>query len=543
MAGPHVSGVFALLREANPNLDVTTMKQIIMDTARDEGTAGEDNTYGWGFIDAYAAVSSVLQGVAEVDGTVTAAASGTPVANATVTVVGANRSFHTNLDGEYHGFVPAGTYDVEAGHPAFLTATRPGVSFEAGAQVTIDFALEAAPDGVPPAVSGVTCLYATDDVVGPYPIEATVTDNLGFVTATLNWRTTPQWNQTPMQALPNDRFRAVIPGQPLGSTVEYFVEARDAAQNSATDPPGGPGAPYVFRVASAIPVFADDAELDQGWTLGVTGDNATTGRWVREDPVLDTATGNPNLVYQPEDDHTPPPGVVCFVTGNAPPGSPAGTNDVDGGCTTLLSPIFDVSNAAEAVVRYWRWYTNETTLDDVFNVDLSTDGGTTWLPFERVGPGSRQPWLEVRQSLRCLGIPLTSQMRLRFVACDLNSASLTEALVDDVLIGRFELETEGAGGGAAVPAARLRLAARPNPFHPATLVTYELPARGRASLRVYDVQGRLVRTLTDAIEEAGAHAVVFDGRNDAGHEVSSGTYFLKLEAAGRELREKLSLAR
>ncbi len=60
MAGPHVSGVVALMRQANPNADVQTIKQILMDTARDLGTAGEDNTYGWGVIDAYQAVLAVM---------------------------------------------------------------------------------------------------------------------------------------------------------------------------------------------------------------------------------------------------------------------------------------------------------------------------------------------------------------------------------------------------------------------------------------------------------------------------------------------------
>ncbi len=60
MAGPHVSGVMALMRQANPNIDVVTMKNIVMSTARDLGTAGEDNTYGWGVIDAYAAVRQAL---------------------------------------------------------------------------------------------------------------------------------------------------------------------------------------------------------------------------------------------------------------------------------------------------------------------------------------------------------------------------------------------------------------------------------------------------------------------------------------------------
>ena len=60
MAGPHVAGVVALMRQADPNLDVDSIKQIFMRTAVDLGTSGEDNDYGWGIIDAYAAVSMVL---------------------------------------------------------------------------------------------------------------------------------------------------------------------------------------------------------------------------------------------------------------------------------------------------------------------------------------------------------------------------------------------------------------------------------------------------------------------------------------------------
>ena len=59
MACPHVAGVVALMRQANPGADVTTIKSTLMSTARDLGTAGEDNDYGWGVIDAYAAVQAV----------------------------------------------------------------------------------------------------------------------------------------------------------------------------------------------------------------------------------------------------------------------------------------------------------------------------------------------------------------------------------------------------------------------------------------------------------------------------------------------------
>jgi subtilisin family serine protease len=62
MAGPHVAGVVALMRSANPDLEVDLIKQILMDTAVDRGSAGEDNTYGHGTVDAYEAVLAALAG-------------------------------------------------------------------------------------------------------------------------------------------------------------------------------------------------------------------------------------------------------------------------------------------------------------------------------------------------------------------------------------------------------------------------------------------------------------------------------------------------
>ncbi|UCD75024.1 MAG: S8 family serine peptidase [Phycisphaerales bacterium] len=63
MASPHVNGVVALMRQANPDLSVEQIKQIIYDTAYDLGIPGEDNDYGWGMIDAYEAVLLALSSV------------------------------------------------------------------------------------------------------------------------------------------------------------------------------------------------------------------------------------------------------------------------------------------------------------------------------------------------------------------------------------------------------------------------------------------------------------------------------------------------
>ncbi len=73
----------------------------------------------------------------------------------------------------------------------------------------------------------------------------------------------------------------------------------------------------------------------------------------------------------------------------------------------------------------------------------------------------------------------------------------------------------------------------PNPFNPSTTITYSLPADGadhRVRLDVYDVQGRLVRTLLDASQQGGTHSVRWDGRNQQGGAVGSGTYLYRLQS-------------
>jgi bacillopeptidase F len=61
MAGPHVAGIVALMREANPNLTVNQIKNIMLDTADDLGDPGNDNTYGYGLVDAYRCVVTALR--------------------------------------------------------------------------------------------------------------------------------------------------------------------------------------------------------------------------------------------------------------------------------------------------------------------------------------------------------------------------------------------------------------------------------------------------------------------------------------------------
>ena len=71
----------------------------------------------------------------------------------------------------------------------------------------------------------------------------------------------------------------------------------------------------------------------------------------------------------------------------------------------------------------------------------------------------------------------------------------------------------------------------PNPFNPATMIRYGVPEASAVSLVIYNVLGRKVATLEAGRErEVGYHAVVWDGRDDAGAQVASGVYFAQMRA-------------
>ncbi|MBD3348785.1 MAG: T9SS type A sorting domain-containing protein, partial [Candidatus Eisenbacteria bacterium] len=81
----------------------------------------------------------------------------------------------------------------------------------------------------------------------------------------------------------------------------------------------------------------------------------------------------------------------------------------------------------------------------------------------------------------------------------------------------------------------------PNPFNPVTSIAYHVPQKSEVSIRVYDVTGRLVRTLVDGMEAPGVHEAVWDGRSDRGESVGSGVYFCVMEAAGFHDSRKMTL--
>jgi len=73
---------------------------------------------------------------------------------------------------------------------------------------------------------------------------------------------------------------------------------------------------------------------------------------------------------------------------------------------------------------------------------------------------------------------------------------------------------------------------RPNPFNPDTVIRFSLGKNGNVEVLIYDVGGRLVRTLVDEDRQPGLHTVVWDGADDGGHPAGSGVYWCQMRTDG-----------
>ncbi len=77
---------------------------------------------------------------------------------------------------------------------------------------------------------------------------------------------------------------------------------------------------------------------------------------------------------------------------------------------------------------------------------------------------------------------------------------------------------------------------QPNPFNPTTSIRYAIPTAELVNLQLYDINGRLVRTLFSDVQSPGFYEYVLDGRG-----MSSGVYFYRLEAGSFTETKKMVL--
>jgi len=134
-----------------------------------------------------------------------------------------------------------------------------------------------------------------------------------------------------------------------------------------------------------------------------------------------------------------------------------------------------------------------------------------------------------------------ANVRFRFRLMTDNSQRRDGFFFDDIQIAVVD---DGSHVAVEMPAFhKTSVTAYPNPFNPQTAIQYVTATTGLAHLAVYDIQGRLIRTLFGGSLLAGSHTTVWDGRADNGDAASSGVYFAKLRSADQQRSVKLMLVK
>lgn len=210
----------------------------------------------------------------------------------------------------------------------------------------------------------------------------------------------------------------MFPPFECGSSIDWYIEILSADDESTVSPSSAPSSTWNAMAYSGSEItFEDDFNSDMGWDVT---NGATEGNWVRVTP----SEGGIRCDAGTDADGSG----MCFVTGNS------GTEDVDGGTTTLYSPEMEFGDGA--VLAYSRWYSNGSECgggdpnNDYFYVDVNVNGGG-WENLETVGPVAESSggWYNVEHALSGDGT-----IQVRFVCGDLNTGSIIEAGIDAVSI-------------------------------------------------------------------------------------------------------------
>ncbi len=266
----------------------------------------------------------------------------------------------------------------------------------------------------------------------------------------------------------------------------------------------------------------------------------------------------------------------------------------------IMEGLHPLQVVAGDSLTFWTRWRMERDLDYWF-VEVSTDGGRSYLPIEGSitsnsdpngnNPGNgitwTSPWIRAAFDLSAYA---GSEIQIRFRAWTDELISLGGVNIDDVHPVRLfaSIDTLGSAlpgsiyplsgkvdntyhyvvrgiddeGNTGYPSPEQPVVVQtattisdgllhknwlglnsPNPFNPETTIRFSLSEEGEIFFEIYDIAGRLVRTLLDGSLPSGEHEVTWDGTNDNGDQVSSGIYLSRLRSGSFDQTKRLVLLR
>lgn len=274
---------------------------------------------------------------------------------------------------------------------------------------------------------------------------------------------------------------------------------------------GGASWQRITDGAGSSPYSWDLAGVPNGLTVRI--------RVIVEDagspPLRGTAACTANIAVALTGNDSRGPKVIAGSATTSP-------NPVDVPGTALLTTLFSDSLRGGGNVTGAEWFLAPATPEGSGTPMSGTWGSLTVAAVDTIDAAILQPPLDT--------------IWVRSVDGDGNWGEASPLPV--ILRGDFT------GVASALPPRAFHLYANvPNPFNPSTKIRFDLPVRTRADLRIYSVNGRLVRQLGSGVESAGTHERIWDGRDNGGRQVPSGVYLLHLAAGEQQSVRKMVLIR
>ena len=231
-------------------------------------------------------------------------------------------------------------------------------------------------------------------------------------------------------------YTATFPAVACGNALRYYMSATLSNGGPTTDPSTAPTAYFTTPVQTgSTTILAESFEGDvSAWTIANDA-SVTSGAWIAGVPV---GTSTAGLTASPATDATAGSGTRCFMTGQGVAGGIASSQDLDGGPTTLTSPILNLAGAASAQVSMAVWFFCDdisiTPADaDVMRVEVSNGGA--WVLMEEVRGNTA--WLVKNYNVGAF-VALNSTIQVRLVARDNQNNSITEVGLDEFVVSLAE---------------------------------------------------------------------------------------------------------
>jgi hypothetical protein len=485
-ASPIVTGaVMALQGMSKANYGITLDAVTIRTLMNQTGTPQNAGPLVGPRPDIQAAYQNLEWGLGEISGTVTDAETGLPIGGVQVTLTADGTTVQTDPEGRYQLIAPVGSQDLSfAQYFYFETFGSREVSFDEPA--VLDVAMTRLP-----AVDVKAIVRTTGGV--PVDCRATALD------APLT-----------VETLGADH-EFLFAGVPVGLPISLrFDGAPDHGVDVVTLTPAPSASGYNF-------LYPQLTAADHTFELWWEGYTASGGHW-----VWGTPTAGPVAFG----------GEKCWGVGMEGD-YPDGTGDL------LTSQSYNLNGHEQVLLSLHYWSDLEDGRDGVNLQMLSYNN--TWVDIEPVGGyshqrvsalGNKPGWSGDSGGWQGAVFDITAftdlMVSFRFKFYSDSSVRGAGFFIDDVTFDTGDSVTP-VQWQDDLPGRPMTVTAHPNPFNPTTSIAWSAARPGRIGIKVYDLAGRLVRVLLDEHRSDPAGSVVWDGTDDRGRSLSSGTYLVRVK--------------